>query len=173
MSDRTQPAPLNAALKAEAEAFLVAEGRLLDGQRFEDWLALFAEDGFYWVPAVPEQSDPFNQISIFYEDKSVLTMRVRRLSHPRAYGALPMTRTAHLVGSITAEPGDEQGIDLVCRSTVMMADYRAGGDRADRRVWAGQQIHKLRRTPEGLRIVLKRVDLIDCDAAHGVLAAPI
>jgi benzoate/toluate 1,2-dioxygenase beta subunit len=100
-------------------------------------------------------------------------MRVRRLSHPRAYGALPPARTAHLVGNITAEPGDEAGVDLVCRSTVMMADYRAGGGGADRRLWAGQQTHKLRRTPEGLRMALKRVDLIDCDAAHGVLAVPI
>ncbi len=169
MSDRTLPG----VLKAEAEAFLVAEARLLDARRFEEWLALFAEDGFYWVPAVPEQSDPFNHISIFYEDKSVLAMRVRRLSHPRAYGALPMTRTAHMVGSITVEPGEAPGVDLVYRSTVMMADYRAADGRSDRRLWAGQQTHRLRRTPDGLRIVLKRVDLIDCDAAHGVLAVPI
>jgi len=162
-------------LKAEAEAFLIAEARLLDAGRFDEWLALFAEDGFYWVPAMPGQSDPFNHISIFYEDKSVLAMRVRRLGHPRAYAALPMTRTAHMIGSITAEPGAAPGIDLACRSTVMMADFRAGAGegRADRRLWAGQQSHRLRRTPEGLKIVLKRVDLIDCDAAHGVLSVPI
>jgi hypothetical protein len=53
----------------------------------------------------------------------------------------------------------------------MVAEYRAG--RGDRRVWAGQQLHRLRRTPEGLRIVLKRIDLIDCDAAHGILSIPI
>ena len=163
--------------KAEAESFLIAEARLLDAGRFDDWLALFAEDGFYWVPAAPGQTDPFNHISIFYEDKSVLAMRVRRLGHPRAYAALPLTRTAHMIGGISAEPGAEPGIDLVCRSTVMMADYRAGDGRgegrSDRRLWAGQQHHRLRRTPDGLRIVLKRVDLIDCDAAHGVLSVPI
>lgn len=172
MSDGgTGTASADAALKAEAEAFVVREARLLDAVRYEDWLALFAEDGFYWVPAAPDQADPFNHISIFYEDKSVLGMRVRRLAHPRAYGALPLPRTQHLIGSITAERGAEAGVDLVVRSSVMMADYRPGG--SDRRVWAGQQVHKLRRTPEGLRIVLKRVDLIDCDAAHGVLSTPI
>lgn len=158
-----------AALKAEAEGFLIEEGRLLDGGRFAEWLALFAEDGFYWVPAVPDQSDPFNHISIVYEDKSVLTMRVRRLSHPRAYAALPLPRTAHLIGSVTAAPGAEPGVDLICRSTVMMADYRNG----ERRLWAGQQLHKLRRAPDGLHIVLKRVDLVDCDAALGILSVPI
>ena len=165
------PNAANAALRAEAEAFAIAEGRLLDAARFEEWLALFAEDGFYWVPAVPGQTDPFNHISIFYEDKSVLGMRVRRLMHPRAYGALPLTRTAHIVGSLTAERGAEPGVDIVCRSSVMMADYRPGTP--DRRVWAGQQLHKLRRTADGLKIVLKRVDLIDCDAAHGILSTPV
>jgi benzoate/toluate 1,2-dioxygenase beta subunit len=159
----------DASLKAEAEAFLVEEGRLLDASRFDAWLALFAEDGFYWIPAAPGQTDPFNHISIAYEDKSVLTMRVRRLGHPRAYSAVPPPRTAHLIGSVTAEPGTDAGVDLACRSSLIMAEYRAG----DRRVWAGQQLHKLRRTPDGLRIVLKRVDLIDCDAAHGILSVPI
>jgi benzoate/toluate 1,2-dioxygenase beta subunit len=166
-------AALDGGLKSEAEAFLVAEGRLLDAGRFEEWLALFAEDGFYWIPAAPGQADPLNHLSIFYEDKSVLRMRVRRLSHPRAYSALPAPRTAHLVGSVTAAPSAEPGVDCECRSTVMVAEHRAGQNGAERRLWAGQQLHRLRRTPEGWRIVLKRVDLIDCDAAHGILAIPI
>ena len=157
------------ALKEEAEAFLFEEARLLDAGRYEEWLALFAEDGFYWVPAAPSQADPLNHLSIFYEDKSVLTMRIRRLSHPRAYSALPQPRTAHLVGNVAARRPEGAGIDCECRSTVMMAEYRGG----DRRLWAGQQMHRLRRTQEGLRIVLKRVDLIDCDAAHGILSVPI
>lgn len=159
-------------VKGEAEAFLIAEARLLDAGRFEEWLALFAEDGFYWVPAAPGQSDPLNHLSIFYEDKSVLGMRVRRLGHPRVYSAQPAPRTVHLVGSVTAARGGEPGIDCEVRSTVMVAEYRPGQS-ADRRVWAGQQTHKLRRTPEGWRIVLKRVDLVDCDAVHGILAVPI
>lgn len=156
-------------LKAEAEAFLIEEGRLLDAGRFDDWLALFAEDGFYWVPAVPGQADPLNHLSIFYEDKSVLAMRIRRLSHPRAYSALPAPRTAHIVGNVTAGRPADADVDCECRSTLMVAENRGG----DRRLWAGQQMHRLRRTEAGLRIVLKRVDLIDCDAAHGILSVPI
>jgi len=162
-------AAIEADLKSEAEAFLIAEARLLDAGRFEEWLALFAEDGFYWVPAAPGQTDPLNHLSIFYEDKSVLRMRIRRLAHPRAYSSVPAPRTAHIVGSVTAGPAAEPGADCECRSTVMVAEHRAG----EKRLWAGQQLHRLRRTPEGWRIVLKRVDLIDCDAAHGILGVPI
>ena len=32
------------------ERFLFHEARLLDERRFDDWLALFAPDGWYWVP---------------------------------------------------------------------------------------------------------------------------
>jgi benzoate/toluate 1,2-dioxygenase beta subunit len=163
----------DADLRTEAESFLFAEARLLDSGRFEEWLALFAEDGFYWVPAAPEQGDPLGHLSIFYEDKSVLAMRIRRLRHPRAHGALPMPRTAHLVGNVTARRPAETGLDCECRSTVMMAEYRGGSGRGDRRLWAGRQTHRLRRAADGFRIVLKRVDLIDCDAVHGILSVPI
>ena len=38
--------------RQEAEDFLYAEGRLLDEGRLEEWLKLFTEDGFYWIPIV-------------------------------------------------------------------------------------------------------------------------
>ena len=37
-------------LREELEAFVYAEAELLDDGRYEDWLALFADDGIYWVP---------------------------------------------------------------------------------------------------------------------------
>ena len=39
--------------RAPFELFLIQEAALLDQRRFRDWMALFAEDGTYWVPAVP------------------------------------------------------------------------------------------------------------------------
>jgi len=38
---------------------------------------------------------------------------------------------------------------------------------------AGRQRHRLRREGESFRIVQKRVDLINCDAAFEALAVPI
>ena len=35
------------------EAFLIHEARLLDDRRFQDWLGLFTDDGWYWVPIEP------------------------------------------------------------------------------------------------------------------------
>jgi len=40
---------------AECEAFLVDEAQLLDEGKFEDWLALFTDDAWYWVPSEPNR----------------------------------------------------------------------------------------------------------------------
>jgi hypothetical protein len=37
------------------------------------------------------------------------------------------------------------------------------------RFFAGRYRHRLRETEAGVKIVSKRVDLIDCDAAHEVI----
>jgi benzoate/toluate 1,2-dioxygenase beta subunit len=41
--------------------------------------------------------------------------------------------------------------------------------RRDQRMLGGQYTHRLRRAAEGFRIVLKRVDLIDCEAVQDTL----
>ena len=51
--------------RASPENFLIHEAALLDARRFRDWMGLFAEDGTYWVPAVPDQDNPFDQASLF------------------------------------------------------------------------------------------------------------
>ena len=39
------------------EQFLIHEARLLDEGKFDDWLALFTPDAWYWVPSEPGQPD--------------------------------------------------------------------------------------------------------------------
>ncbi|HEY7663849.1 MAG TPA: aromatic-ring-hydroxylating dioxygenase subunit beta, partial [Xanthobacteraceae bacterium] len=78
-------------------------------------------------------------------------------------------RTAHLVGNVAIEQEDEAKSEIVVGSTVIMVEYR---DEAQR-VFAGRQQHRLRREGESLRIVQKRVDLINCDAAFEAMAVPI
>ena len=59
--------------------FVVREARLIDQQRFEEWLDLFADDGHYWMPLEWEQSDPRLTTSLMYEDKLLLQIRIERL----------------------------------------------------------------------------------------------
>ena len=72
----------------DLEQFLFREALLLDKRLWEDWLQLFTNDGYYWVPLVPEQQDAKNHVSLYYEDAMLRQMRVRRLRQPRAFSGL-------------------------------------------------------------------------------------
>jgi benzoate/toluate 1,2-dioxygenase beta subunit len=155
--------------RAPFEAFIIHEARLLDERRFRDWMGLFADDGTYWVPAVPDQQSPFDQASLFYDDRDLMKTRVERLEHPRIHVQTPPSRTAHLIGNIAVEETDETKGEYVIGSTFIMVEYR---DEAQR-VFAGRQRHRLRRDGTSFRIVQKRVDLINCDSAFEAMAVPI
>jgi ethylbenzene dioxygenase beta subunit len=151
------------------EQFLFHEAKLLDERRFRDWMALFTEDGSYWVPAVPNQDSPFNQASLFYDDRDLMRTRVERLEHPRIHVQTPPSRTAHLVGNVVVEEADAAKGEYLVGSTVLMAEFRDDAQR----VFAGRQHHRLRRDGDSFRIVQKRVDLINCDGAFEAMAVPI
>src|SRR5215469_13626722 len=127
--------------RAPFEEFLIQEARLLDERRFREWMELFAEDGTYWVPAVPDQASPLDQASLFYDDRELMKTRVERLEHPRIHVQTPPSRTAHLVGSVVIEDVDEKNGEYLVGSTFIMVEYR--NDR--QRVFAGRQHHRLRR----------------------------
>src|SRR6202521_4230379 len=127
--------------RAQLADFLAHEARLLDERRFGEWMQLFADDGTYWVPSVPEQQSPFDQASLFYDDRALMRTRVERLEHPRIHVQTPPSRTAHLVGNVVVEQADEPKGEYLVSSTVIMVEYRE--DR--QRVFAGRQRHRLRR----------------------------
>jgi 3-phenylpropionate/cinnamic acid dioxygenase small subunit len=146
----------------ELEAFVLHEARLLDERRFSDWLALFAEDGVYWAPTLPGQRSPEEALSLVYEPRALLALRVERLQRADVHVQTPPSRTVHHVSAI------ELSTDLEVRSALIVAEWRAG----ETRWFAGRVLHRLRREAQGLRIVLKRVDLIDSEAPHRALALP-
>jgi benzoate/toluate 1,2-dioxygenase beta subunit len=155
--------------RGEIEEFLIHEARLLDQRRFRDWMELFTDDGTYWVPAVPDQESPFDQASLFYDDRGLMRTRIERLEHPRIHVQTPPSRTAHLVGSTLIESIDEATRECLVGSTVIMVEYRD----EQQRIFAGRQHHRLRREGDQLRIVQKRVNLINCDSAFEAMAVPI
>ena len=164
-----RPAGESAVDRARFEEFLIAEPRLLDERRFREWMELFTEDGTYWVPSVPGQASPFDQASLFYDDRDLMRTRVERLEHPRSHVQTPPSRTAHLVGNVLVEQADEAKGEYVIGSTVIVVEYRDDAQR----IFAGRQHHRLRRDGASFRIVQKRVDLINCDSAFEAIAVPI
>jgi benzoate/toluate 1,2-dioxygenase beta subunit len=121
------------------------------------------------LPAVPDQANPFDQASLFYDDRDLMKTRIDRLEHPRIHVQSPPSRTAHLVGNVVVEEADAATNEYLVGSTVIMVEYRDD----KQRLFAGRQRHRLRREGEAFRIVQKRVDLINCDGAFDAMAVPI
>ncbi len=163
------PAGTTRPTRETLETFLIYEAKLLDERRFRDWMELFTEDGAYWVPAAADQESPFNHTSLFYDDRALMKTRIDRLEHPRIHIQTPPSRTAHIIGNILVEEIDDAKGEVLVSSTVMMAEYRED----NQRIFAGRQCHRLRRAENGYKIVLKRVNLINCDSAFDAMAVPI
>ena len=148
-----------AALQREVEQLLFYQAELLDGKHWQAWIDLFDDQGVYWMPVTPEQTEWEGSPSIFAEDKLMMEIRKGRVSHPNAWSQVPMWETNHLVSHVVIESA--KGGELQVRSRFHMMELR----RDDVRHFGGRYQHTLVRGADGaLRIRLQRVDLFNGQA---------
>jgi 3-phenylpropionate/cinnamic acid dioxygenase small subunit len=148
------------------QQFLLHEARLLDEAKFDDWLALFTADAWYWVPSESGQANPHDVVSLIYDDRRLLETRVRRLASPRMYSQEPRSRTSRMVANAAIEESDAAGTTV--RSKFLMIEYR----RESQRLFAGTALHRLVQADGAIRIAWKRVDLVNCDAPMDGITQP-
>jgi 3-phenylpropionate/cinnamic acid dioxygenase small subunit len=146
----------------DAPDFVAFEAALLDAGRFDDWLALFTDDGHYWVPLLgAAQADPHSHNSIAYEDRLLLQLRVDRLKNPRAHSQHPASHCQHVLQrSVVEAEGADDG-DILLRTPFIYVEARG----EDQILLAGSCRHRLVRTADGFRIRQKRIDLLGAPRA--------
>lgn len=139
--------------------FVAHEAQLLDEQRWDEWEALFAADGWYWLPASPAARDPLDEACHLYDDHLLRTVRLQRLRSPQAHSQHPRGRGHHLLqASAVLERDDAAGCWLL-RTPFVYTELRAGHTVT----LPGTARHTLVRVDGALRIRLKRVDLLHAD----------
>jgi len=143
-----------------AEQFLYRQAELLDAKRWQDYIDLFTDGGVYWMPPDPSHTTWEGMPAIFAEDKNLMNVRMRRVLHPDAWSQRPLWGTNHVVGNVIVEKQAANG-DLVVRSRFHMLELR----RDDVRHFAGRYLHHLKKTKDGYRITLQRVDMTNAQAA--------
>jgi benzoate/toluate 1,2-dioxygenase beta subunit len=155
------------ALHRDVARFVLHESRLLDEQRYDEWLDLFVADGLYWVPLAHGQTDARGHASLFHEDALLRRLRVQRLRESRVFSQQPPAHAVRVIGGTLLDRVADDGDEVEARSTLHMVEAR--GDL--QRVFGATVKHWLRRdAADGRwRIVVKRVDLVNCDAAHEAL----
>lgn len=85
--------------------FLYREARHLDDKQWDEWLACYAPEASYWLPAWDDHGvltdDPQSQISlIWYGNRGGLEDRVFRVRTGRSSASNPDTRTSHNINNI-------------------------------------------------------------------------
>jgi 3-phenylpropionate/cinnamic acid dioxygenase small subunit len=150
-------ASADAALERELADFVADEAALLDAGCFDAWLALFADDGRYWVPLLgAAQADPFSHQSLACEDKLLLALRVARLQNPRAHSQHPPSRCQHVLQRSRLEPAESGGEVRRLRTPFVYVEARGESEL----MLAGTCRHALVRVGAAWKIREKRVDLL-------------
>ncbi|HEX4417733.1 MAG TPA: aromatic-ring-hydroxylating dioxygenase subunit beta [Kofleriaceae bacterium] len=157
----------------EIEQFLYRQSELLDLKQWQAYIDLFATDGVYWMPVAPDQTEWEGSPSIFAEDRHMMEVRMRRVTHPTAWSQAPMWSTSHVIGNVVleAEPAAEQLAEpaaepaaeqWIVRSRFHMMELR----RDTVRHFGGTYRHTLVRERGELRIKLQRVDMFNAQAPY-------
>jgi len=148
----------NPAIRDRCQALLYREARLLDQGQFEGWLSLYIPECLYWVPATPRGGDPRKEVAIAFDDRRRLEDRVYRLRTGYAWSQVPPSRTARLISNVEVF-GTEQRSAYMVRSTFVISELRAG----ETRRLAGWYGHRIAEHDGRWQILVKQINLIDCD----------
>ena len=143
--------------------FVIREARLLDQQQLDAWLDLFTEDGHYWMPVEWGQTDPRLTTSLMYEDKFLLKLRIDRLKNSRTFSQSPKSRCHHVLQVPQVDSRDDAERAYVTWTPLHYVESRGDAQA----LYAAWTTHHLAVVDDQIRIRLKRVDLVNCDAALG------
>ena len=147
-------------LKRDVAELINWETTLLDRREWDNWVNLFAEDAVYWVPSwVDEEytvTDPETQLNLMYfRNRGGIEDRVFRIESRDSYASLPLDRTVHIVSNILVAGVDGDEISATANCLVHSFGKQGGQTRAS------LYDLKFRKNDAGLKIILKKITLID------------
>lgn len=152
---------VDAATAHQLETFLKREARLLDTERYDDWLAMLADDIHYWMPSIESRRRANNggvthlpgRMAYFDDFMEHLQKRVARFKQPTAWAEDPPTRHTHVISNVEAYAGEAEGEYLVYSTFV---NYRSRIE-TDNDLLIGRRTDVIRATPDGLRLARRKI----------------
>ena len=93
--------------RAAATDFLYREARLADEARYAEWLALWTDDGVYWVPATTDAAaSPETHLSHVYDNRARLDTRIKLLQTGHRYSQEPASLMRRLISNVEVDGGE-------------------------------------------------------------------
>lgn len=140
-------------------AFIYKEARLQDEHQYEAWESLWTDDGVYWVPANGGDIDPEREMSIIYDNRSRISLRVKQLLTGKRHTQTPQSRLRRMVSNI--ELLDDVNGDMAVASNSMIFESSLRDDT----IWAARNEYRLRYVDNELRMAYKKVTLVNNEKA--------
>jgi len=155
-------------LTQEVTEFLYREAELLDERRYDEWLALLADDLRYWMPMrrnvkYGEEQREFTRegqdIAWFDEGKDTLTRRVKQIQTGIHWAEEPVSRISHLVTNVqiveaTPSVAEAREVTVRCRFLIYRNRVETETD-----ILVGKREDVLRSESEGWRIARRKIVL--------------
>ena len=154
---------INHDLWHDVQQFLFHEAWLLDEHKFDEWLELFTDDTFYWMPGrinqmttdMADSISKYGELALFEETKQTLQMRVARLHTGMAWAEQPPSRTRHLVTNVLVEPGAKPGeYKVQCCFLIYRTQLEHELD-----IWVGKRDDVLRKAGNTFKIASRTIIL--------------
>ncbi|MDY7065460.1 p-cumate 2,3-dioxygenase system, small oxygenase component [Pseudomonas extremaustralis] len=139
--------------------FLYKEARLQDEHRFAEWESLWTDDATYWVPANGEDGDPEQEMSIIYDNRSRIALRIKQFFTGKRFSQSPRSRLRRVVANIELLNEEPNGTRVA--ANVLLYESSRRGDT----VWASRNEYLLRLQDGGWRMVSKKVALVNNETA--------
>lgn len=144
-------------LLRRVEQFIFMEARLQDTHDYAGWEALWADDGIYWLPANGNDIDPEAQMSIIYDNRSRIGVRVRQLLSGKRFTQEPKSAIRHFITNVEVLGQDDDAVQVGCN--VMVHESSLRGETT----WAARTEYLLRPDVDGYRMSRKKVALVNND----------
>ena len=141
----------------QVEQFLYREARYADEHDYDAWEALWTHDALYWVPAGDDTSDPIAVVSVVYDNRNRISTRLKQLRTGKRYSQSPPSNLRRTVSNV--EIVGTEGEDVVVGANFVLAESRTRGTE----IWAGRTTYRLRAVDGEIKLVQKKVDLVNAD----------
>lgn len=155
----TSVAAVQTALIDEVSQFLFREARLQDTHEYDEWEALWTADGVYWVPANGDDIDPETQMSIIYDNRSRISLRIKQFHTGKRHTQSPRSRLGRVLSNVEIIEISSDEIRVAANAMVFESNLRADT------VWCTRNEYLLRREGGELRMARKKVVLVNNDKA--------
>ncbi len=147
--------PASDSVLRQIEQFLFLEARLQDTHAYDEWEALWTDDAIYWIPANGTDTDPEKEMSIIYDNRSRIGVRIGQLKTGRRHTQTPRSELARIISNIELTGRSDNEFDVRANAFIFEDNLRG------ETTWAARNEYRLRLVDRQFRMVRKKVSLVN------------